>query len=276
MSQNQIVERLPVQSKEVFEQLITKLGKINEQVPKTEVIRDEIIFPPQIEDLYRLYRLVRDAYVISAIEYGAGWSTLALSVGIWENKMNFGSAYVGNRNSHPFELHSVDASDFFLDKAIFRVTERYRSVVKAKPAKPILHIGSSQCAVLWSPAQRVDYDLIYIDGPEPEQVIRKPNDFPVATLNDLPIMGDLVLYEDYILPKTLVIFDGRTSNFRSYIHRFRRNWKWYSSERDDFSLMYLDERPIGAINRRHLEFRERHSHILLENIQIWENAPGER
>jgi hypothetical protein len=260
---------VPIQTKDEFIGFIEDLELTQDSVPQREIIRESAFFPPDFDDLYRLYRLVRDFAVISAIEYGAGWSTVALSKGIWENKKSFGPEYSMQRNAHPFQLHSIDASKFFLNRAFQRVPIQYQSVIKSKWATPKLITDLNQCVVLWFPPQRVDYDLIYIDGPDPEQVVREESDFPISTVYDLPIMGDLALFESYILPKTLILFDGRTANYRHLKRKLIRNWNYYSNVSEDYGIMLLDEEPLGEINKKHLDFREMHSVSAIKNLASW-------
>lgn len=269
MSTKKRNQKIPVKTKQEFQEFLFRFTTDDSLIPTSEVVRDQAIFPPDIDDLYRLYRLVRDTAVISAIEYGSGWSTFALSKGIWENKESFGDNYIGYRNLNAFKLKTVDASSFFLKKAINRIPISYQSVVLSQVATPKLVTEYNQCSVMWTPAQRVDYDLIYIDGPEPEQVIRNHTDFPISTIHDLPIMGDMVRYESYILPSTLIMFDGRTSNARYFKNRFVRKWICASNLDQDYSLMILNEEPIGKINKKHLDFRENNSKISLNKFEEW-------
>lgn len=260
---------IPVQSKQEFAVFIQRMGEKKLKIPAKEVIRDPNFFPADIDDLYRLYRLVRDTVVLSVIEYGAGWSTLALSQAIWENRENFCEEYIDQRNLNAFQLHTVDASKYFLESALNRIPDSLQSVISPRIAIPRLVSEGENCTVLWSPAQRVDYDLIYIDGPEPEQVVRGEMDFPISNIYDLPIMGDMVRYESYILPSTLIMFDGRTSNYRHFKNHFSRDWISLSNFEKDYSLMYLNEDPIGSINKRHLSFREERAFVSLKEFKNW-------
>jgi hypothetical protein len=73
------------------------------------------LYPPIYEDLYSLYFHVRKSKVISILEYGSGWSTLALALGLSENCKLYGN-YIKTNLRHPnaFQLMTVDASEFFL------------------------------------------------------------------------------------------------------------------------------------------------------------------
>jgi len=45
--------------------------------------------PPQLSDLYSLYAKVRVEKSLAIIEYGSGWSTLALAKALDENRRSY-------------------------------------------------------------------------------------------------------------------------------------------------------------------------------------------
>ena len=42
-------------------------------------------YDPEMKDLYFLYCVVREKAVVSVLEFGSGWSTLALAIALQEN-----------------------------------------------------------------------------------------------------------------------------------------------------------------------------------------------
>ena len=72
------------------------------------------LYLPDLEDLYSLYANVRKNKSIAIVEYGSGWSTLALALGIYENKLSDGEKYMENvRHPNPYHIMTVDASSKF-------------------------------------------------------------------------------------------------------------------------------------------------------------------
>jgi len=111
----------------------------------------------------------------------------------------------------------------------------------------------------WDPIPRFDYDFIYLDAPEPEQIVGGTGHIQMRDVHDLPIAGDLIVNEPYILPQTSVIIDGRTSNARYLASNLYRNWTVSTDFAGDFTLLHLSESALGTINQNHLSFRRERS-----------------
>ncbi len=230
----------------------------NNLIDPTEVVRDTVLYKPEVRDLYRLYNFVIDNCVISILEFGSGWSTLALSMGLEFNNYNLKAVYTGyKRNPNSFRLCSVDSSKFFSDKAVNRLSENQRNLVDVFISTPYLNKFQGYPISTWEPVPRFDFDLIYLDAPEPEQIVVEGTALPMSTLYDLPIAGDICINEPYILPNASIIVDGRTANVRFLKSKLYRNWSVKNYEAQDVSVFYLDEQPLGSINEAHISFRKK-------------------
>ncbi|MBO75249.1 MAG: hypothetical protein CMD33_08250 [Flavobacteriales bacterium] len=212
--------------------------------------------PYDVDDLHFLYTLIRDTCAISFLEYGSGWSTLACSRAISENKASFGDAYT---DEHPnrFELLTVDASQHWQTVALQRLPREYSSVVSTclAPAKLIDYSG--QVASVFDGVPAFTPDVIYVDAPDPRQVTGQVLGFDAASLNEIPIAADLLFREFSLWPGTVIVFDGRTSNARFLHKNFRRNWQWLHDPYGDRTIFRLDEPPLGWKNLSHTHFRAR-------------------
>ena len=244
-------------SKNEFSSLLeSKFGAESSSISPQENLRTAIIYPPELEDLYRLYAFVIDNCVTSVLEFGAGWSTFALALGVNYNKMRFAQEYPNyNRNPHPFSICSVDNSKVFMSRALGRLDLEVRNLVTPHYAVPRMKKVDIYSVTEWHPIPRFDYDLIYIDAPEPEQVESSDQHIEMKCIHDLPISGDLLINEPYVLPQTSVIIDGRTSNARFLISHLYRAWKFNTNFEGDSTSMLLDEPPLGKINKNHIDFR---------------------
>ncbi|MFZ4819970.1 MAG: hypothetical protein ACOYLU_15100, partial [Limisphaerales bacterium] len=59
----------------------------------------------EIDDLFHLYSTVRKASCVSVLEFGSGWSTLVLALGLHENAEVFGAEHLRSvRHPNPFQL----------------------------------------------------------------------------------------------------------------------------------------------------------------------------
>ena len=227
-------------------------------IDSSEIVRDNQLYRPEIRDLYRLYNFVIDNCVISILEFGSGWSTLALAMGLEFNELNLKSLYRGyKRNRNSFRLCSVDSSKFFSKKAVDRLSENQKNLVEVFISIPYLKKFQGHPVSVWEPVPRFDFDLIYLDAPEPEQIVVQETSLPMSSLYDLPIAGDICINEPYILPNSSIIVDGRTANARFLKSKLYRNWTVKSYAEQDVSLFCLDEKPLGSINEDHINFRKK-------------------
>lgn len=247
---------------EEFKELIQAQAHIGQTIDSTDDsrLRTNLVYEPDIDDLYRLYSFVIDNCVTSILEFGSGWSTFALSLGLREIREKYSGEYGGfQRNPHPFRLCTVDNSPEFVTLALSRLDSEMLESIDVHIASPILTTVGSNPVTLWDPVPRFDFDLIYLDAPEPEQVVTSGFQLPMATVHDLPIAGDLVVNEPYIHPETSIIIDGRTANSRYLKSSLQRNWSYEAFPVEDFSLLHLSEDPLGRVNAKHIDFRKSRS-----------------
>lgn len=245
-----------------FSEIINNLRNSMEEVmevPVNELTREKTIYSPELDDLYRLYRFVVDNSVLSILEIGSGWSTFALFLGLKQNIEKCASQYTDSgRFTNLFKMVSVDSSRFFYERARNRVEKFFGHstdlfFLKTDFKMNLLH-GTP--VALMEPSPRWDFDLIYLDAPEPEQIDLNGCSSPINTKNDLPICGDVLKFEPYMLPNTSIIIDGRTANSRFVSSHLYRNWNLFWSRQHDVSFFYLDEEPLGTIHEKYLEFRK--------------------
>lgn len=97
-------------------------------------------------------------------------------------------------------------------------------------------------------------DFIYLDGPDPMLVNDSKNGFSNKSLCLPPISGDILKVEPFLLPGTLVVIDGRTSNARFLKNNLQRNWTYFEDFKNDQNILYLNEKPIGKTNLKQIKF----------------------
>ena len=82
----------------------------------------------------------------------------------------------------------------------------------------------------------------------------KVDGFNFNNVSRFPMSADLLFYEYYFEPGTLVIVDGRTSNARFLRDHFKRNWKYFHDEIGDYHVFELNEKPLGIYNKKKIKF----------------------
>lgn len=176
------------------------------------------VYPPEMDDLYSLYLGVRKSAAVAIIEIGSGWSTLALTMALEENRLAFGDRYVGKvRHPNAFELLTIDASEAFQDIAVRRLRGKWH-VRKVPTGKIPITQGSEEQIVLWE-----------VGGGEPStgQVRGVTVNHLVSTPSMTTFSGQACHVFDFTPPFTadFVYLDGPDCNqVKGNIHGFSVNF----------------------------------------------------
>jgi len=230
--------------------------------------QDSKAYPPDLDDLYFLYSFARDKSIVSVLEIGSGWSTLALAMAVIENKESFGDAYLSRvRHPNPFQVDSIDASAIWSKIALKRLSREQRGIV-------VPHVSGLQISEWRGPGGPicslfenfpiVSADLIYLDGPDSDQVEGNIRGVEFRQPDSLPMAADLLPLEAQMWPGTFIISDGRLANVRFLKNNFNRNWEALTDFYGDRTILHLEETPLGPVNREHLAMRLEASRNLLD------------
>ena len=71
------------------------------------------------------------------------------------------------------------------------------------------------------------------------------------------ITCDVMVLEPCLLPGTIIIIDGMTNNSRFIRNNLQRNWLSHEDINADFTILVLDEPPLGIHHLRQLEFQSK-------------------
>jgi hypothetical protein len=66
--------------------------------------------------------------------------------------------------------------------------------------------------------------------------------------------ADILSFEHFLHPGTLIIVDGRTANARFLLSNFQRSWSYYYSENWDQHFFELLEKPLGKYNKMMIDY----------------------
>ena len=101
---------------------------------------------------------------------------------------------------------------------------------------------------------RCNPDFIYLDGPNLFTTKNKINNFTVDHKDMMPMVGDILKFEYFLTPGTIIITDGRTANAQFLNENFKRNWIYKYDKKFDQNLFYLDAECLGKWNKLQLNF----------------------
>ena len=181
---------IPLLSKTDFESFILSS-------PSTETIYGKRLISPELADLYSLYAKVRTEKSVAIIEYGSGWSTLALAKALDENRRSY-AEYVNEyvRHPNPFTLMTVDSSLEFQQIALRRIPKDLADT-KVIPviSRAKMTTVNGQICHIFEGIPPFTSDFVYLDGPSCDQVDGEVNGMTVgfgseSYLYGLPMAGD--------------------------------------------------------------------------------------
>lgn len=209
----------------------------------------------ELDDLIRLHYLVTSRKVTTILEFGVGVSTFVLNHALVENEKRYSSFVSANlRRSNSFELHSVDTHR----KWIHHVARNY-DLQNTKLYKANCRMGTfqGQICTYFDEIPNICPDLIYLDGPHQFSIRgRGVRGISTKHLDRVPMAADILGIEWFLLPGTLIIVDGRTTNARFLKNNLQRNWRYTENSNFDQHFLELIEPPVGALNKRQLLFSQ--------------------
>lgn len=213
-------------------------------------------FPPQWRDLVRLHRLVRDRKATTILEFGVGKSTIILADALAQNQADY-QDYVGKhlRRNNPFELHAVDDMPEYISITQTALPDNLKDGVTLHFSRCEMGSFSGRTCSFYQSLPNISPDFIYLDAPSQFSVTGDIRGISTRHADRMPMAGDLLAIEHFLLPGCLIIVDGRTANARFLQTNFQRNWSYKHDTDGDIHIFELEEAPLGALNRRQIEFQ---------------------
>ena len=65
----------------------------------------------------------------------------------------------------------------------------------------------------------------------------------------MPMMCDILKIEHFLIPKTIIVVDGRTSNARFMRCNLQRQWQYKHCKIRDQHFFVLEEEPLGKYSK---------------------------
>ncbi len=213
-------------------------------------------FPVDWGDLIQLHKLIRSRKVLTILEFGTGFSSLIMADALYKNKIQY-SDFVREkiRRQHAFELHVVEASCDWVEIAKSRIPQHLQEILKFTVSKVEMSTYNSQICTLYKSMPLINPDFIYVDGPDQYDVAGDVRGISTRDSDFVPMSGDLLQIEPFLLPGTLVRFDGRVLNARFFKNNAKRIWISNYDEAQDATTFTLSEPPIGKKNAAQLKWQ---------------------
>jgi len=97
-------------------------------------------------------------------------------------------------------------------------------------------------------------DFIYLDGPDQFNVKKDVNGISTRHKDMMPMVCDIIKFEYFFTPGTIIVCDGRAANAKFLKDNFQRNWKYLDDQKNGQHIFWLDDPVLGKYNKLQLEF----------------------
>ena len=211
------------------------------------------VYKPDLIDLYRLHRFIILNKRISILEYGTGWSSLVFSHALKINEKKYKHKIKDFRFKNKFSLTVLDNEKKYLKISEQRIKNyfrrHYNNANFCYSENKMTTFNGRVCSH-FSNHPRINPDFIYLDGPDQFKIKGRVNNLSIADYEMMPMNSDILYYENFLIPGTIIVSDGRTANSRFLKNNFQRKWDYFYDKLNDQSIFYLAEKSLGHINDR--------------------------
>ncbi|MDC3036188.1 hypothetical protein OA107_02250 [Candidatus Pelagibacter sp.] len=229
-------------------------AKVNQMILKQPYI-------PELTDLYRLYQFVILNKRITILEFGSGWSSLIFNLAINELKKKFKNRVKTLRRNNPFEIFILENEKKYLNITKRRI-QKFNRNLKIKNSKNIHYCFSDVEMTLFNNRVATQYkklplcnpDFIYLDGPDQFNVKKDENGISTRHKDMMPMVCDILKFEYFYTPGTIIVCDGRGANAKFLKDNFKRKWKYLNDKKNDQHIFWLDDPVLGKYNKLQLEY----------------------
>jgi len=215
-------------------------------------------FKPNYSDLYLLHQYIVLNKRLTVLEFGTGWSSLVIQHALNINKKKHFKDTSKIRKINKFELFVIDN-----DKHFLKISKKRNEKIFGKNKNKNNNFHFSECSMTifnkkfasqYKSLPACNPDFIYLDGPSPFTVKKKIDGFSTNHPDMMPMSCDILKFEHFLCPGTIILIDGRTANARFLQKNFQRNWAYLYDEKSDQNIFYLNEKPLGKYNKELLNF----------------------
>jgi len=216
---------------------------------------EEKPFKPEYNDLCRLHYLTLKRKFINVLEFGSGFSTAVIADALRLLSKHFDSWAKANiRCQKPFHIYSVEEEQRFLEITQQRLIGTLTNFATVSRTSVEFITFENRFATIYSKLPNISPDFIYLDGPSQFGTTAELNGFSFNNPIRMPMSADILRFEFFLEPGTLIIVDGRTQNARFLKAYLKRNWEYQHDPIGDIHYFELKEHPLGAHNKRKLDF----------------------
>jgi hypothetical protein len=243
-----------------LEELFQQIDEDGMNTTESDLLRfvsesEEKPFEPDLTDLSRIHWLALKRKAVSVLEFGSGFSTVVLAdaarllSGFFEDWANDNL-----RCQKPFHIHTVEEDLRFLEITRKRLPKNLSVHATLYQSSVEIDCVEHRIATFYSKLPNVNPDFIYLDGPSQFATNEEVRGFSLASPERMPMSADILSFEFFLQPGTLIVIDGRTANARFLRATLKRNWSYFHDTIGDIHLFELQESPLGPLNKKQMDF----------------------
>jgi len=213
------------------------------------------LYKPNLKSLYILHKLILLNKRLKILEYGTGWSTLVFYHACLINIKRYPNVKK-LRIRDPFSTHIIDNSKKYINLSKKRIIKIFKKISNLKfyyCKNKMSKYKKRYCSEYLS-HPNVNPDFIYLDGPDQFNITGKSDNFTISNYDMMPMNSDIIKYEHFLHPGTIILADGRTANVRFLRANFQRKWKYKFLKKTDQHILILNEAPFGRFNKKIINF----------------------
>ncbi len=239
--------------------LLVDLSKKKKRSINQSIVNEPYI--PELDDLYNLYQYIIINKRTTILEFGSGWSTLIFSLALKELADKFSAEVKSLRRNNPFELFVIENEKKYLNVTKNRIL-KFNKYLKIKNPIRIKYFLSDVEMTTFNGKICTQYkklplcnpDFIYLDGPDQFNVKGHINGISTRHKDMMPMVSDILKFEYFYTPGTIIVCDGRAANAKFLKDHFKRNWKYIDDQKNDQHIFRLADPTLGKYNNLQLEF----------------------
>jgi len=221
---------------------------------------------PNLNDLYRLYQFILINKRTTILEFGSGWSTLIFSLALRDLKLKFNKKVKFLRRNNPFELFVLENQKKYLNNTknlINKFNSQYQITNKINItynfSEVEMTLFNNRICTQYKKLPLCNPDFIYLDGPEQFAVKKDINGISTRHKDMMPMVCDILKFEYFYTPGTIIVCDGRGANAKFLKDNFKRKWIYVGDQKNDQHIFCLNDPILGKYNKLQLEFYKKKS-----------------
>ena len=238
--------------------LLVDLSKEKNSVNK---IIEKSPIKPNLDDLYNLYQYILINKRITVLEFGSGWSTLVLSLALKELRDIFFKKVKLLRKNNLFELFVVENEKKYLNITKNRI-KYFNKFLNIKNPIKITYLltdvemteYNGKICTQYKKLPLCNPDFVYLDGPGQFKVIGEVNGISTRHKDMMPMSCDILKYEYFFTPGTIIVVDGRSANTKFLKDNLKRKWDFSFDKKNDQYIFCLADKALGKYNQLQLNF----------------------